>query len=150
MTPGPGGAGRPDLPDGAKCHRLGTHRILSPAETVARVTPLMALMGITRVADVTGLDRIGVPVVMVCRPNARSLAVSQGKGCDLAVRLPGGRAYFVGGTGIDQHGDAHARDGFCNAIRRARVRGEVTADNQFRVSYFQLVPTPIAAPGPKP
>jgi len=40
-------------------------------------------MGITRVANVTGLDRIGIPVVTVCRPNARSLAVSQGKGVDL-------------------------------------------------------------------
>ncbi len=40
-------------------------------------------MGITRVANVTGLDRIGIPVVMVCRPNARSLAVSQGKGIDI-------------------------------------------------------------------
>jgi YcaO-like protein with predicted kinase domain len=40
-------------------------------------------MGITRVANVTGLDTIGLPVVMVCRPNSRSLAVSQGKGLDL-------------------------------------------------------------------
>lgn len=40
-------------------------------------------MGITRVANVTGLDYIGVPVVMVTRPNARTLAVSQGKGIDL-------------------------------------------------------------------
>lgn len=45
--------------------------------------PLAKAMGITRVADVTGLDHIGIPVVMVCRPNARSLAVSQGKGLDL-------------------------------------------------------------------
>lgn len=28
----------------------------------------------------TGLDCIGIPVVQVCRPNSRSLAVSQGKG----------------------------------------------------------------------
>ena len=41
-------------------------------------------MGITRVANVTGLDSVGIPVVMVCRPNSRSLAVSQGKGIDLA------------------------------------------------------------------
>ena len=41
-------------------------------------------MGITRVANVTGLDAVGVPVVMVCRPNSRSVAVSQGKGIDLA------------------------------------------------------------------
>ena len=47
-------------------------------------------MGITRVANVTGLDRIGIPVVMVCRPNSRSIAVSQGKGLDLdAARASG-------------------------------------------------------------
>ena len=40
-------------------------------------------MGVTRVANVTGLDRVGLPVVMVCRPNSRSIAVSQGKGLDL-------------------------------------------------------------------
>ena len=50
---------------------------------IARIRPHWARMGITRVANVTGLDRIGIPVVMVCRPNARSLAVSQGKGVDL-------------------------------------------------------------------
>lgn len=44
----------------------------------------MHAMGITRVADVTGLDTIGIPVVMVCRPNARSVSVSQGKGSTLA------------------------------------------------------------------
>ncbi len=72
-----------------------------------------------------------------------------GKGCDLAVRLPNGRAYFVNGTGIDQHGDAHARDGFCNAIRRARVMGEV-ANNKFKVSYFHLLPEVAGAPRPAP
>lgn len=40
-------------------------------------------MGITRVANITGLDRIGVPVIAVYRPNSRSLVVAQGKGFDL-------------------------------------------------------------------
>jgi ribosomal protein S12 methylthiotransferase accessory factor len=40
-------------------------------------------MGITRLANVTGLDTIGIPVVMSVRPNSRSLSVSQGKGLDL-------------------------------------------------------------------
>jgi ribosomal protein S12 methylthiotransferase accessory factor len=40
-------------------------------------------MGITRTANITGLDSVGLPVVMVCRPNSRSLAVSQGKGLTL-------------------------------------------------------------------
>jgi ribosomal protein S12 methylthiotransferase accessory factor len=40
-------------------------------------------MGITRIANITGLDRVGLPVVNVVRPNARSNSVSQGKGLDL-------------------------------------------------------------------
>ena len=47
-------------------------------------------MGITRIANVTGLDRIGIPVVMVCRPNARSIAVSQGKGLDMDAAIVSG------------------------------------------------------------
>src|SRR6185295_13174400 len=54
-----------------------------PRETLARVQPFLAKMGITRLANVTGLDTIGIPVVLACRPNSRSLAVSQGKGLDL-------------------------------------------------------------------
>jgi YcaO-like protein with predicted kinase domain len=50
----------------------------------------MGVMGITRVAVVTGLDSIGVPVVMVCRPNSRSLAVSQGKGLNLPAAKASG------------------------------------------------------------
>jgi ribosomal protein S12 methylthiotransferase accessory factor len=75
---------------GHKGSRNGTHRLIAPAETLSRVQPHLAAMGITRVADVTGLDRIGVPVVMVTRPNARSIAVAQGKGLDLdAARASG-------------------------------------------------------------
>ncbi len=43
----------------------------------------MPVMGITRVANVTGLDTVGIPVVMVSRPNSRSISVSQGKGLDV-------------------------------------------------------------------
>ena len=42
--------------------------------------PKLEAVGITRLADVTGLDRVGVPVVLAVRPLGRSLAVSQGKG----------------------------------------------------------------------
>ena len=47
-------------------------------------------MGITRVANITGLDRVGLPVVAVYRPNARSVAVSQGKGIDLPAAKASG------------------------------------------------------------
>ena len=69
------------LDDVVPCrHRDGTHRAVAPRQTLERFWPLAPLMGITRLADVTGLDCVGIPVVMAVRPNARSLAVSQGKG----------------------------------------------------------------------
>jgi polyhydroxybutyrate depolymerase len=61
----------------------------------------------------------------------------KGNGCDLAVRIDG-KSYFVDGTDIDSHGDAHAKDGFCNAIRKADVQGEVL-NGRFLVSYFKLL-----------
>jgi ribosomal protein S12 methylthiotransferase accessory factor len=73
-----------------KRYRRGTHRGRTPPETLEGLRPHLAAMGITRIANVTGLDRIGVPVVMVCRPNSRSLATSQGKGADLdAAKVSG-------------------------------------------------------------
>src|ERR1051326_6617161 len=67
-----------------KVLRRGTHRSASLNDTIKRVLPLAPVMGITRVANVTGLDKVGIPVVMVSRPNSRSVTVSQGKGIDLA------------------------------------------------------------------
>ncbi len=73
-----------------KIYRAGTHRTVAPEETIKRAMRVAPIMGITRVANVTGLDSIGVPVVMVCRPNSRSVAVSQGKGLDLAAAKASG------------------------------------------------------------
>lgn len=61
-----------------------------------------------------------------------------GKSCDLAVRIDG-KSYFVDGTHIDKHGDAHAADGFCAKVRKAEVVGEIV-DNRFKVTYFKLLP----------
>ncbi|MEW5674883.1 DUF6370 family protein [Flavobacterium enshiense] len=63
--------------------------------------------------------------------------MTEKKGCDLAVRIDG-KPYFVEGTSIDQHGDAHAQDGFCNAIRKAEVSGEII-DNRFKVTTFKVI-----------
>ena len=60
-----------------------------------------------------------------------------GNGCDLAVRIDG-KAYFVDGTDIDSHGDAHAKDGFCKAVRKAEVQGNLVND-RFKVTYFKLL-----------
>lgn len=59
-----------------------------------------------------------------------------GKGCDLAVRIDG-TPYFVDGRSINDFGDAHADDGFCNAIRKATVSGEIV-DGRFKAKSVQL------------
>ena len=62
----------------------------------------------------------------------------EGHGCELAVRIDG-KSYFVDGSSIDSHGDAHANDGFCATIRKAEVTGKVV-DNKFKVTSFKLLP----------
>mgnify|MGYP000165014032 FL=1 len=58
-------------------------------------------------------------------------------GCDLAVRIDG-KSYFVDGTSIHDHGDAHADDGFCEAIRQAEVKGEII-DGRFKAETFTII-----------
>jgi YcaO-like protein with predicted kinase domain len=58
----------------------GTRRTRPPHQTWEDFGRHRTTAGITRVADVTGLDRIGIPVYNAMRPNSRSLSVSQGKG----------------------------------------------------------------------
>jgi hypothetical protein len=62
----------------------------------------------------------------------------KGDDCDLAIRI-NDKTYFVDGTHIDSHGDAHAKDGFCKAIRKAEVQGEIV-NNRFKSTYFRLLP----------
>lgn len=65
-----------------KTYFSGAHRARLPSETYERLQPLLPVFGITRVSNITGLDHVGVPVYMACRPNSRSLSVFQGKGID--------------------------------------------------------------------
>lgn len=44
--------------------------------------------------------------------------------CELAA-LVDGKAYLVEGSGIDDHGDAHAADGLCNTARSAVATGRI-------------------------
>ncbi len=80
-------------------------------------------------------------------PNKRLLIVEascgqcqfkmKGKGCTLAVRIDG-KSYFVDKSHIDDFGDAHGKMGFCNAIRKAKVQGDIV-DGKFVATYFELI-----------
>jgi hypothetical protein len=60
-----------------------------------------------------------------------------GDGCDLAVKIED-VFYYVDGSSIDGHGDAHANDGLCNCVRKAIVSGKII-DGRFVASELTLV-----------
>lgn len=69
----------------------GTQRTVPPEQTLRRIHDVAPLVGLTRLADVTGLDRIGIPVVVGYRPNSPTLTVSGGKGfTTLAAKVSAG------------------------------------------------------------
>ncbi|MCX4554317.1 MULTISPECIES: YcaO-like family protein [unclassified Streptomyces] len=66
----------------------GTVRARTPEQTWAAVAGRLPDYGITRVADLTGLDCIGLPVWTAVRPASATLSTSQGKGAtDLLAKL---------------------------------------------------------------
>ncbi len=65
---------------------LGTHRLCSPEETLTRLEPLLEGFGITRCADITGLDQdLGVPTYTAIRPSGLVLQTGNGKGLTRAA-----------------------------------------------------------------
>jgi YcaO-like protein with predicted kinase domain len=66
--------------DTAITYRTGTFRTASPENTWQWVSPLLSRFLITRVADITDLDEIGLPVQVAYRPAGSTLAVSVGTG----------------------------------------------------------------------
>ena len=57
--------------------------------------------------------------------------------CELAVNIDRAK-YYVEGTDIDDYGDAHSDDGFCKAIRDAKIQGQIV-DNKYIVTDFKLI-----------
>ena len=54
----------------------GTHRVIAPSRTIEINQDKLKIAGITRIADITDLDRIGLPIYTAIRPTAEDGAVS--------------------------------------------------------------------------
>lgn len=88
-----------------------------PPETLQQLLPMLGTIGITRLADITGLDRIGIPVIQAIRPQSLSNIVSQGKGqsvesAAVAAILESAETYF-----------AERTDRFSSIIKSASALG---------------------------
>src|SRR5882724_8834178 len=59
----------------------GVVRTISPEETIKRVMPVMPIVGVTRIAEVTGLDHVGIPNFVSVRPrDVHGISYYNGKG----------------------------------------------------------------------
>ena len=54
----------------------GTHRVIAPSKTIEINQDKLKIAGITRIADITDLDRIGLPIYTAIRPTAEEGAIS--------------------------------------------------------------------------
>jgi len=86
--------------------------------------PWCRTFGITRVADITGLDNLGLPTCVAIRPASRALSVSQGKG------LTGAQARISAVMESIETWHAERIDGpvYHGTAARARAEGMVLAD----------------------
>jgi ribosomal protein S12 methylthiotransferase accessory factor len=82
----------------------------------------MARMGITRVGNITGLDRIGIPVAVAVRPNSRSVSVSQGKGLGLPQAMASALMEAAEGFHAEEIGPCQV------AVYRDLARSETVVD----------------------
>lgn len=73
-----------------KTYFQGMHRLCSPEETLENIQNEGQRIGLTRVADITGFDRIGVPVTATIRPNSLTLSASSGKGITKSAAIVSG------------------------------------------------------------
>lgn len=70
-----------------KAHRADAQRAMTPEQTLQRVRGRFGAIGLTRLANITGLDSLGIPVVLSVRPQAGYLSVDGGKGFSLTAAM---------------------------------------------------------------
>ncbi len=116
---------------------------VEPIEPVQGVLPAMPSVKMVAIPDIPVKtdssigNNISINQVVEAACGQCQFRMAEKSGCDLAVKIEG-KFYFVDGTTIHDHGDAHADDGFCQVIRQAKVKGEII-DGRFKAESFTLV-----------
>ena len=125
-----------------------------PVEPVEPAQGVMPEMPAVKIPGIPGVKMAVIPDVpaKTDSPKGNNISINQvveaacgqcqfkmteKSGCDLAVKIDG-KSYFVDGTTIHDHGDAHADDGFCETIRQVEVKGEII-DGRFKAESFTLI-----------
>ena len=120
------------------CHRLDiTLKLKNMKKIISIISVVVLSFSANAQSKAVTNDPSLVQVVEVSCGQC-NFGLTDKKGCDLAVRMDG-KAYWVTGTDIHSHGDAHGENGFCSTVRKAEIAGEIV-DGKFNVSHFKLLP----------
>ncbi|WP_246501628.1 YcaO-like family protein [Mesorhizobium caraganae] len=137
--------------------RTPSLRKCSLESTLEAALPFARSAGLTRIADITGLDKIGIPVVTAIRPNAKSLSVSSGKGLTLgdawvsglmeAIELSCAESAEPSCRFSDLNGGVIIPDPFDLPQVRGRVRpASLTPDVEMAIGYDLFTGKQAAVP----
>ena len=112
----------------------GTHRVIAPKQTIENNKDKLKTAGITRIADITDLDRIGIPIYTAIRPTAEDGAIS-----------------IYGGKGISKdHAKASAMmEGFERYSAEKQGNDETVIANLEEISDFGNYIDPVSLNLPK-
>jgi putative methanogenesis marker protein 1 len=106
-----------------KTYNNETQRAVPLDETLTRIEPLIPAAGITRVADITSLDRIGIPVFSCIRPTAMDGAITVYNGKGATVEESRISAIM---EGIERYSsELHDRRVHLGTLKEMIARGEV-------------------------
>jgi len=98
----------------------------------------LLIVDISTIAQQISLDTSGMRVNLIVDTSCAKCQFNKADDeCLLAVEIHS-EIYYVNGTTIDDHGDAHGSDGFCNVIRKAHVEGVVDG-NKFLLEKYSLL-----------
>jgi YcaO-like protein with predicted kinase domain len=92
-----------DADPGVKVEHDGTYRARSVEATWAIIEPFLPTIGITRMARISGMDRIGIPVWAAIRPLGRTAANTQGKGVSDTHAKVSAAMEAIEGWAAEQH-----------------------------------------------
>ena len=98
----------------------------------------LLIVDISTIAQQISLDTSGMKVNLIVDTSCAKCRFNKADDeCLLALEI-NSEIYYVDGTTIDDYGDAHDSDGFCNVIRKAHVEGEIVGNN-FILEKFSLL-----------
>ena len=114
-----------NLQRAAKYASYGVVRVIPPEATIDRILPLLDAIGVTRVADVTGLDRTGIPNFTTVRPREPGFGISyyNGKGVTPAAAKAGALM-----EALERHSGERCEHPVCRGTRAQMERRGATVD----------------------